>query len=149
MADFFMGLSTALGWGPAGIYVALGVVCLGITAGVVAGVYAYKRKKNLNQGVGTKAKNKVKDKLGKEKDGEITKTKVRDDKKFNDLLKKQPENVTKTASNEAGEEKPKTNLKNIKKNKKVSETTEFPDFSEDEEEIEEVVQLELEQEREK
>jgi hypothetical protein len=98
MGEFFMGLAGAIGLGAGGVYIALGIVCLAVIAGVSTGVYLHRRKKKLNQGLLSKGKNKIKSKLGFKKDGEFTKTKVRDDKKFNALLEKQSDKVEKPST---------------------------------------------------
>ncbi|MGN1227940.1 MAG: hypothetical protein ACI4TX_04780 [Christensenellales bacterium] len=152
MSEFFMGLSSLLGWGVAGVYVALGVVVTGIIVGAVAGVILYRRKKNLNQGILSKAKSKIKGKDGKSKSGEITKTRVKDNKKFDNFLESQPDKVEKKVRQESakteemGESNTKINLKKKKDEKKVSEasTTEYPDFADIEEEIGEALEIENE-----
>lgn len=77
MADFFMGLSTALGWGVAGVYVALGVVFVGLVAGICTGAYLYKRRRSL--------KNSPLSYLTKS--GKFERAKVKNTTKFYNFLK--------------------------------------------------------------
>lgn len=77
MAEFFMGLATTLGLGVAGVYVALGIVFFGAIAGVCAGAYLYKRKRNL--------KNSLLSSLTKK--GNFERAKVKNTKKFFNFLK--------------------------------------------------------------
>lgn len=79
MAEFFMGLSTTLGWGVAGVYVALGIVGFGIILGIGLGAYAYKRRRNLK-------KNRIR---VSEKSGQFEITKVKNTTKFHSFLKRQ------------------------------------------------------------
>ena len=78
MAEFFMSLSTALGWGVAGVYVALGVVGFGIILGIGLGAYAYRRRKNLKQS----------NVLGLRKNVQFERAKVKNTSKFYNFLKK-------------------------------------------------------------
>ena len=77
MAEFFMGLATTLGLGVAGVYVALGIVFFGAIAGVCAGAYLYRRKRNL--------KNSLLSSLTKK--GNFERAKVKNTKKFFNFLK--------------------------------------------------------------
>lgn len=89
MAEFFLGLSTALGWGIAGVYVALGLVGFLAIAGVCAGVYAYHRRKNLKQNVLTQ-------KLTK---GHFVRAKVKNTNRFYNFLKRQIDAIKGKAKN--------------------------------------------------
>lgn len=93
MGEFFMWLSTSLGLGVGGVYIVFGVVVIGLIATGVGAYVAHRRKKNLKQGVVSKVANKVKGALGKEQSGEFVEVKVRDDKRYNNFLNEQPENV--------------------------------------------------------
>ena len=77
MAEFFMGLATTLGLGVAGVYVALGIVFFGAIAGVCAGAYLYRRKRNL--------KNSLLSPLTKK--GNFERAKVKNTTKFYNFLK--------------------------------------------------------------